>query len=155
MTPAVIRANQVGNLAQVDLSRLQSTNVELTKTADDGVTFWRDIPATTFTVTDLDFVNGSLYLSGLSTGEFSSTLRKIPYPFKGGGKTTHVRCETQLLLFPSPEVVARGVMMLAKSNDYAVGVSVFADREGFGYTQVVVNGWPWIVAYDLEKGHEP
>ena len=38
----------------------------------------------------LDYVDGILYVSGLSTGEFASTLRKIPYPFEGDSNTTHV-----------------------------------------------------------------
>ncbi|GAA4278686.1 hypothetical protein [Aquimarina mytili] len=45
--------------------------------------FWRDIPAYTLTITDIDFHKGSLYVSGLSNGEFASTMRVIPYPFNG------------------------------------------------------------------------
>ena len=83
-------ADQAGNVSQIDLSKLKNTSIKLANTPDEGVTFWRDIPASTFTVTDLDFHDGHLYVSGLSTGEFASTLRKIPYPFKGVSKTTSV-----------------------------------------------------------------
>ncbi|GAB3517134.1 hypothetical protein [Photobacterium alginatilyticum] len=89
-TPVIIRANQAGVITRVDLRSLPNTVKKLTKTATDGVKFWRDIPASTLGITDLDYVNGSLYVSSLSTGEFSSTLRKIPYPFDKSLTTSHV-----------------------------------------------------------------
>jgi hypothetical protein len=57
----------------------------------------------TFTVTDLAFAEGQLYVAGLSNEEFSSSFRKIPYPFKEKLETTtleiyhvsHGRNETQ------------------------------------------------------------
>ena len=78
---ALIKANQKGDFQKVDLSQYKYSVKELTKTADDSVKFWRDIPATTLAITDLDYVNGTLYVSSLSTGEFASTLRKVQYPF--------------------------------------------------------------------------
>lgn len=89
-TPVIIRANQAGVITKVDLKSLPNTVKKLTKTATDGVKFWRDIPASTLGITDLDYVNGSLYVSSLSTGEFSSTLRKIAYPFDKASTTSHV-----------------------------------------------------------------
>ena len=89
-TPVIVRANQAGVITKVDLKSLPNTVKKLTKTATDGVKFWRDIPASTLGITDLDYVNGSLYVSSLSTGEFSSTLRKIAYPFDKSSTTSHV-----------------------------------------------------------------
>ncbi|WP_064607819.1 hypothetical protein [Photobacterium sp. J15] len=89
-TPVIIRANQNGDLAKVDLKSLPKTVKKLTDTATDGVKFWRDIPASTLGITDLDYVNGTLYVSSLSTGEFASTLRKITYPFDKSSTTSHV-----------------------------------------------------------------
>ena len=54
------------------------------------MTFWRDIPATTFTITDMDYASGSLYVSGLSNGEFASTLRRIPFPFTDRSNTSSI-----------------------------------------------------------------
>lgn len=89
--PAVIRVNQTGQYAKVDLSKYPSTTKIIENTATDDVTFWRDIPASSLSITDLDYVNGTLYVSSLSTGEFSSTLRQIPYPFnKNKSDTAHV-----------------------------------------------------------------
>ncbi len=78
---AVIRVNQSGQYSKVNLSKYPSTTKIIENTATDDVTFWRDIPASSLAITDLDYVNGTLYVSSLSTGEFSSTLRQIPYPF--------------------------------------------------------------------------
>jgi len=78
---ALIKANQKGHIEKVNLSQFKHTVKALTDTAEEAVTFWRDIPATTLAITDLDYVNGTLYVSSLSTGEFASTLRKVDYPF--------------------------------------------------------------------------
>src|SRR5687768_10619485 len=42
----------------------------------------------TFTVTDLAFDNGQVWVAGLSNEEFSSAFRRIPYPFGKGVATT-------------------------------------------------------------------
>ncbi|TQF70033.1 hypothetical protein [Pseudoalteromonas luteoviolacea] len=86
----LIKANQKGNLEQVNLAKYPHTVKTLAKTADDSVKFWRDIPATTLAITDLDYVNGTLYVSSLSTGEFASTLRKIDYPFSKADTSSNI-----------------------------------------------------------------
>lgn len=88
--PAIVRADASGQVRVVDLSKLPQTSKQLADTANDGVKFWRDIPATTLAITDLDYVDGTLYVSGLSTGEFASTLRQIPYPFENVNDTSHI-----------------------------------------------------------------
>ncbi|MEO1178539.1 MAG: hypothetical protein AAFV87_15655 [Pseudomonadota bacterium] len=80
-TGAVVSISREGDVESIDLEALASTSFAIEDTADQAVTFWRDIPAPTLTVTDLDFVNGELFVSGVSTGEFASTLRRVPYPF--------------------------------------------------------------------------
>ena len=39
------------------------------------------------TITDLAFINGFLLVAGASNEEFSSTLRRIPFPFRGSAMT--------------------------------------------------------------------
>ncbi|MEM8960928.1 MAG: hypothetical protein AAGD38_05580 [Acidobacteriota bacterium] len=80
--PVVVRVTQAGGVSELDLAALPHSKIALDGVAHENVTFWRDIPASTFAVTDLDFAGGHLYVSGLSTGEFASTLRKIPFPFE-------------------------------------------------------------------------
>ncbi|MEM6634463.1 MAG: hypothetical protein AAF667_01105 [Pseudomonadota bacterium] len=87
---AVMSVTRDGAVTVLDLADLPSTSFEIDDKPDDGVTFWRDIPASTFTVTDLDFSDGELFVSGLSTGEFASTLRRVPYPFANGSASTGI-----------------------------------------------------------------
>jgi hypothetical protein len=48
-------------------------------------------PIRTSTVTDMAYVNGALLVAGLSNEEFSSRLRRIPFPFSGA--VTHSSLE--------------------------------------------------------------
>lgn len=89
-SPVIIRVNQAGNFVKVNLKSLPHSVKKITDTATDKVKFWRDIPATTLGITDLDYVNGTLYVSSLSTGEFASTLRKVSYPFDKTSTTANV-----------------------------------------------------------------
>jgi hypothetical protein len=88
--PAVVTVTRDGAVQRLDLAALSSDMFILQDGADDGVTFWRDIPAASFTVTDLDFTNGELFVSGLSTGEFASTLRRVPFPFTDAANATGI-----------------------------------------------------------------
>ena len=88
--PAVVMVTPNGTITPIDLASLPSTSTELATAPDDGVTFWRDIPSATLTVTDLDYASGTLFVSGLSTGEFASTLSQIPFPFGDAAKTASV-----------------------------------------------------------------
>jgi hypothetical protein len=45
-------------------------------------------PIRNSTITDLAFVNGTLFVAGLSNEEFSSKLRRIPFPFESGTATS-------------------------------------------------------------------
>ena len=51
---------------------------------------WRR-PSRTYTVTDLHYANGEIIVSGLSNEEFSSGLRRIPFPFNDKMVTTNVQ----------------------------------------------------------------
>ena len=89
-TPVIVKANHDGKITPIDLSVLKKTSKQLVNTVKDDVKFWRDIPATTLAITDFDYKGGTLYVSGLSTGEFASTLRKISYPFTETDDLSHI-----------------------------------------------------------------
>ena len=89
--PYLVSATMQGDIAVVDLESAERSSAKLQAPPDEGITFMRDIPASALVVTDLDFDDGILYVSGLSTGEFASTLRRIPYPF--GGSAVHSSIE--------------------------------------------------------------
>ncbi|WP_421726101.1 hypothetical protein [Bauldia sp.] len=86
----VVTVNRDGAVAALDLASLPKTSFEIADAPDEAVTFWRDIPAATFTFTDLDYENGELFVSGLSTGEFASTLRRVPFPFEESAASTGI-----------------------------------------------------------------
>ena len=89
-TTEVMVITRQGNATTLDLSTLPSTRFDLSDPGDPNVTFWRDIPAPSLTITDLDFMNDELFVSGVSTGEFASTLRRVPYPFTGSSASSSV-----------------------------------------------------------------
>ena len=86
----VVTVTRDGTVTRLDLANLPSDTFAIQDAADANVTFWRDIPAATFTVTDLDYADGELFISGLSTGEFASTLRRVAYPFTDDAASTGV-----------------------------------------------------------------
>ena len=47
-------------------------------------------PIRSMTIVDLKFHAGELFVAGVSNQEFSSTLRRIPYPFTGNASETQV-----------------------------------------------------------------
>lgn len=87
---AVVIISQDGSVEQLDFGKQSATVFTLEDTADEAITFWRDVPAPTLTITDLDFANGELFLSGISTGEFASTLRRVPFPFGASSTSTSI-----------------------------------------------------------------
>jgi len=74
------KTNDVGFF---NVAKAKHSKVNVLGTPKDMQNFWRDIPANTLTITDIDYHKGNLYVSGLSNGEFASTLRVIGYPFNG------------------------------------------------------------------------
>ncbi|MEL7312590.1 MAG: hypothetical protein AAFN07_13845 [Pseudomonadota bacterium] len=86
----LIRVTPDGEIASVDFRNLAYTSIELIETPDSDVTFWRDIPAASLTVTDFEFDDGVLYIAGLSNGEFASTLRQVSYPFEAEANITSI-----------------------------------------------------------------
>ncbi|MEL7042963.1 MAG: hypothetical protein AAGL90_15695 [Pseudomonadota bacterium] len=79
--PALIRIDQTGTLSIINTGELDYETIELADPANEDIVFWREIPAASLTVTDLEFSDGKLLVAGLSTGEFASTLRIIDFPF--------------------------------------------------------------------------
>ncbi|WP_230412096.1 hypothetical protein [Undibacterium hunanense] len=87
--PAIVSINAAGKVARLDLTRASaSTPITDAPTAD--VTFWRNLPEQTLTVTDMRYYQNKLYVAGLSNRSFASTLRVYDYPFSGKASATTV-----------------------------------------------------------------
>ncbi|MEM9919963.1 MAG: hypothetical protein AAF990_17835 [Bacteroidota bacterium] len=67
----------------LEINEANSTKVTITNPASADLKFWNETPASSLTITDMDYNNGYLYVAGLSNGDFASNLRKIAYPFDG------------------------------------------------------------------------
>lgn len=79
--PALLSVTADGTATKVDLEKAESSSVEIKKAPDSGYEFWDKIPERSFTVTDMQWHDGKLYIAGLSNQEFASTLRIVPFPF--------------------------------------------------------------------------
>ncbi len=79
--PSVLMVTANGQMTKLDLKKLQVSSVSLQDQPDKSLVIWDNIPGRSFTVTDMQWYEGKLYVAGLSNQAFSSTLRILPYPF--------------------------------------------------------------------------
>lgn len=88
--PALVRVRGADKVEVLDLSRIRHSSAPvpaspgLNDTTDWGQPKWR------LAMTDLAFVDGELWIAGLSNEQFNSALRRLPFPFTKGGKLTTV-----------------------------------------------------------------
>ncbi len=107
-SPALVKVSLSGVLSQVDLASSTPTSwvVPDAPTPDEH---FRDrtgdlpmprgdrdhlkamTPMRSMTIVDMKFHNGELFVAGISNEEFSSTLRRVSYPFDGRSSSTAVR----------------------------------------------------------------
>jgi hypothetical protein len=96
-TPIIMRVDAKGAIEQLKLDNISHAKLSL----GDTPAYQGDNPRSN-PITDLAFLEGKLLIAGLSTEEFASTLRAVPFPFttaKGAGieiwHASHGRFETQ------------------------------------------------------------
>jgi hypothetical protein len=82
--PMILRADTAGKITEVSLDNIKHASVSL----PDG-------PAEASrqrleTITSVKYVDGKVYIAGLSNEEFSSSLRSIPYPFTEASKAAGI-----------------------------------------------------------------
>jgi hypothetical protein len=98
--PAIVTVSQDQNLSLVDMSALAFQKQELNEFPGDDLTFngrpggpgegpmVRDlakkaVPLNTLAIMDMEFYEGELFVAGVATDNFLSSLRRISYPFDG------------------------------------------------------------------------
>ena len=74
------------SLEQVNFSK---TKIENAPEADAMI--YKKWSSRRFTITDMHYANGEVLISGLSNEEFSSSLRRVPFPFNKDMVTTNVQ----------------------------------------------------------------
>lgn len=88
-TPALIVITGDEKARRIDLEEATSTSIELRDPPTSNYKFWRETPERSFTVTDMKWRHGELFVAGLSNQDFASTLRRVKYPF-GSQQSTSV-----------------------------------------------------------------
>jgi hypothetical protein len=107
LAPAVVSVSLAGEIRPFDLSSSKVTVHQLTDVPDEDKHFKSRAgtfpyppaevydekartPLRSMTIVDLKFHAGEVYVAGVSNQEFSSTLRRIPYPFTGAASETQL-----------------------------------------------------------------
>ena len=88
--PVVVTVTSDKSVRRLDLKSMKSTSVALKNPNNSRFAFWKDTPERSFTVTDMKWHEGELYVAGLSNQDFASTLRRIRYPFSAQQTITSV-----------------------------------------------------------------
>jgi len=89
-TPALIVVTSDQRARRVDLKAAKSTSIALRDAPTSNYKFWRETPERSFTVTDMKWRDGELFIAGLSNQDFASTLRRVHYPFDSKQSVTSV-----------------------------------------------------------------
>ena len=89
-TPALFAVTSDKKARRVDLKAAQGTSVALRDAPTGNEKFWKDMPERSFTVTDMKWRDGELFVAGLSNQDFASTLRRIHYPFDARQSITSI-----------------------------------------------------------------
>jgi hypothetical protein len=79
--PAIVAVTADQKVRKLNLASMKSTTVTLKNSNKSKIEFWKEAPERSFTVTDMKWNNGKLFVAGLSNQDFASTLRRISYPF--------------------------------------------------------------------------
>ncbi len=80
--PALVRVDRAGKVSEVSLQDVPFARVALTSVPEGR--------GRQEAITHLAYLNGRLIVAGLSSEEFSSRLRSLPYPFTGSDAGTNV-----------------------------------------------------------------
>ncbi|MEX0702797.1 MAG: hypothetical protein WD069_11945 [Planctomycetales bacterium] len=88
--PVVVRVDAGGKLSEVSLKDVPFAKAELPNAPAPGAAS-RGESKRSQSITDLLYVDGKVFIAGLSNEEFESTLRSIPFPFSKADKGTGVK----------------------------------------------------------------
>jgi len=80
-TPALFMVTSDRKARRVDLKAAPETSIALRDAPTTNEKFWKQAPERSFTVTDMKWRDGELFVAGLSNQDFASTLRRVRYPF--------------------------------------------------------------------------
>jgi hypothetical protein len=82
--PVILRVDAAGKISEVSLENIKHASVSLPDGPTEGTRQRME------TITSVKYVDGKVYVAGLSNEEFSSSLRSIPYPFTEASKAAGI-----------------------------------------------------------------
>ena len=88
--PALVRVDGAGKVTAVALDNVAHSKVSIANAPAADAKDRRGTPLRSESITDLAFVDGRLFIAGLSNEEFASKLRAIEFPFKSADTGTSV-----------------------------------------------------------------
>jgi hypothetical protein len=88
--PAIVTVDPSGKLAVLPLDKVAFAKVDLTNAPGVDAKDQRGNSLRQDAITDLHFLDGRVFIAGLSNEAFDSTLRAIPFPFSGTDLGTSV-----------------------------------------------------------------
>ncbi len=94
-TPALIMVTSDKKARRVDLKAAASTSVALRDAPTSDYSFWKETPERSFTVTDMKWREGELFVAGLSNQDFASTLRRVKYLRREASRSPRWRSTTR------------------------------------------------------------
>jgi hypothetical protein len=80
--PAIVRVDGKSNVTTLPLDKVAYAKVTLANVPAAGATDKKGASLRSGVITDLAYVDGKLFIAGLSNEEFASKLRSIEFPFK-------------------------------------------------------------------------
>ena len=80
-TPVILRTNTKGDLEELALDNIRFSKAGIPDAPDPSQKDRRGQSFRMEAISDIGFMDGKVFIAGLSNQEFSSTLRAIPFPF--------------------------------------------------------------------------
>lgn len=88
-TPHLIRVDAAG-MEEVLLDDVRFQRADIRDVRDEEVDRW-GTDRRAWNIVEISFVDGTLYVSGISNEEWSARLRRLPYPFTGDAESDGIR----------------------------------------------------------------
>jgi hypothetical protein len=88
--PVIVRVNSAGKLEELALDSINHDSVEISDAPAADAKDRRGDSLRLQSITDLAYVDGKVFIAGLSNEEFSSTLRSVEFPFRSADRGTSV-----------------------------------------------------------------
>ena len=88
--PVIVRIDATGKISELDLANIPHAKAALPNPVSPDAKDRRGNSLRGEAITDLGYLDGKVFVAGLSNEEFASNLRAIDFPFKGAGEGSSV-----------------------------------------------------------------